>query len=315
MALPQFTFRDYGGGAIPSALAAPLTNTATSFTVANAASWQNIYGHALGAGNGGPFAGPFVVAVDYGTPNEEKILCSLVNLSTGVITVYTDGLGNTGRGYDGTTAVAHTVSGSSLSVPVWSAVEADEANRAVSETIGKITTLGDMLIGHDANEFDRLAIGANGYALTSNGTTASWNRLTSANLGSGAAAAGEVLASDGSGGVVWTAEPYGSDSGWINVLGGIGFTNGWGQFITTVSYRKIGNRVTLRGGIGDGTAATSAFTLPTGFCPAQDSRFACDNGATTSINSVTITAAGLVEPFTGGTGARAFLDGISFLTD
>lgn len=41
-----------------------------------------------------------------------------------------------------------------------------------------VTTAGDLIIGNGANSATRLAIGANNYVLTSNGTTASWSAAT-----------------------------------------------------------------------------------------------------------------------------------------
>jgi hypothetical protein len=40
--------------------------------------------------------------------------------------------------------------------------------------LSPITTTGDLIIGNGTNSATRLAIGANTYVLTSNGTTASW---------------------------------------------------------------------------------------------------------------------------------------------
>jgi hypothetical protein len=40
--------------------------------------------------------------------------------------------------------------------------------------LSPITSTGDLILGNGANSATRLAIGANGYVLTSNGTTASW---------------------------------------------------------------------------------------------------------------------------------------------
>ena len=40
--------------------------------------------------------------------------------------------------------------------------------------LSPITTTGDLIIGNVTNSATRLAIGANTYILTSNGTTASW---------------------------------------------------------------------------------------------------------------------------------------------
>lgn len=44
--------------------------------------------------------------------------------------------------------------------------------------LSPITTTGDLIIGNGSNSATRLAIGANGYVLTSDGTTASWAAST-----------------------------------------------------------------------------------------------------------------------------------------
>ena len=45
---------------------------------------------------------------------------------------------------------------------------------AAFNALSPITTAGDLILGNGANSATRLAIGTNGYVLTSNGTTASW---------------------------------------------------------------------------------------------------------------------------------------------
>jgi len=45
---------------------------------------------------------------------------------------------------------------------------------AAFNALSPITTTGDLILGNGTNSATRLAIGANGYVLTSNGTTASW---------------------------------------------------------------------------------------------------------------------------------------------
>jgi hypothetical protein len=55
------------------------------------------------------------------------------------------------------------------------------------------------------------------------------------------------------------------------------FTNGWTDFgggYQAMQYRKVGDVVELRGMIGSGTPGASAFTLPTGFRPPANIRFA-----------------------------------------
>lgn len=45
---------------------------------------------------------------------------------------------------------------------------------AAFNALSPITSTGDLILGNGTNSATRLAIGANGYVLTSNGTTASW---------------------------------------------------------------------------------------------------------------------------------------------
>jgi len=176
MAFPAYGYRDYGGGATPSGIVAALPNTYSTgqiFTIANGISWVNLNGNALGSGDGVSTQGPFVVAVDYGAANEEKILCSSIATTTGVVTVWTDGTNN-GRGYDGTTAQAHTIG--ALCTPVFSATEADEANNVAYEVLGQVTAAGDMLVGSGVKSLAKIAAGTASTVWTSNGAgaTPSW---------------------------------------------------------------------------------------------------------------------------------------------
>jgi len=77
----------------------------------------------------------FTIVVDNGLATEEKILCSDLSTTGNSITVWqaTDGSGMTGRGYDGTSNIEHAVSSSAVGLvfPIFSAIEAQEANNAV----------------------------------------------------------------------------------------------------------------------------------------------------------------------------------------
>lgn len=80
------------------------------------------------------------------------------------------------------------------------------------------------------------------------------------------------------------------------------FENGWvnvgAPYPNAGYYKDPFERVHLRGRIGTGVAATTAFTLPEGYRP---------NG-TIILGGVTITAAGLVQP----SASPSSLDGVSF---
>jgi hypothetical protein len=107
----------HSGAAPPTNLQSAITATAMSFALTSST------GYPTGSG------GPFVLDIDGGLPTEEKILCS--SLSGGTVTVATNG-----RGWDGTTPVAHSP-GTALAPNVsliFSAAEADDANAHIYDT-------------------------------------------------------------------------------------------------------------------------------------------------------------------------------------
>jgi hypothetical protein len=126
VALPHNVVRDYAGGVVQGVqLTAQIGSTDLSFTIANTTGWVNAAGNPLGT------AGPFSVVIDQGAASVEKICCTSVNLTSGLVTVYNVG-GTNGRGYDQTTPQAHVPGASPTGVqPCWTAVEAAEANAAV----------------------------------------------------------------------------------------------------------------------------------------------------------------------------------------
>jgi hypothetical protein len=144
MSVPLYQLRDYSGDGQPGLLVAEMGATDLSFNIGptQAQTWLNGAGANLGT------AGPFVLAMDAGTPTVEKILCSAVTPSTGLVTVWSSG-GSNGRGYDGTTAQGH-VAGTTLAALVgvvtlcWTAREAYEANELVSQILGAATEIGQM---------------------------------------------------------------------------------------------------------------------------------------------------------------------------
>ena len=75
--------------------------------------------------------------------------------------------------------LAITYSGTAL--PIANGGTGQTTASAAFNALSPITTAGDLILGNGTNTATRLAIGANGYVLTSDGTTASW----AANSGSG----------------------------------------------------------------------------------------------------------------------------------
>jgi len=102
------------------------------------------------------------MVIDPGLVTEEKVL---VGSRTG------SSLSSITRGVDGTTASSH--SAGATCYPVFTASDADEANLFAST----MTTRGDLLKMGAGPTVARLAIGASGYVLTSDGTDPAWAAL------------------------------------------------------------------------------------------------------------------------------------------
>jgi hypothetical protein len=106
--------------------------------------------------------GPFFMVIDPGLVTEEKVL---VGSRTG------SSLSSITRGVDGTTAASHAAGATCY--PVFTATDANEANEFTST----LTTRGDLLTLNSSADPARIAIGTNGYVLTSDGTDAAWAEL------------------------------------------------------------------------------------------------------------------------------------------
>ncbi len=165
MALPHNVARDYAGGVVQGVqITAAMGSTDLSFTIVSTTGWVNAAGNALGT------VGPFTVVIDQGSTTVEKILCSSVNLTSGLVTVYNSG-GTNGRGYDQTTAQAHVPGTTSGGVqPCWSAVEAAEANAAAVYGPGG----GGAIIGLTGNPAGRV-YASSGTAVTGGATAVTLN--------------------------------------------------------------------------------------------------------------------------------------------
>src|SRR3974390_2732568 len=99
MPAPQYVRRSYGGGADVASLVQSIGPTDIAFTIAPDTGWVEDDGSPLGT------VGPFSVVIDRFTPGVEKILCSSIDLATGLVNVFVDPVdGWTGRGYDRSTA-------------------------------------------------------------------------------------------------------------------------------------------------------------------------------------------------------------------
>ena len=150
------TRRQYKGAAAATTTTNALSVSDTSVTLTATTGWPSTA------------AVPFYVVIDPGTSSEEK--CS-ATISGSTLTLT--------RAQDDTTAAVHA-SGATI-YPVFTADEADEANLFAST----MTTRGDLLTMGAGPTVARIAIGTNGYVLTSNGTDAAWAAAAATGLTSG----------------------------------------------------------------------------------------------------------------------------------
>ena len=142
------TRRSYAGAAPACTLTSSITSGDTTASLTGTVTaWPTTAG------------GPFHMVIDPGLSTEEKIL--VASRSTGSLSSIT-------RGVDGTTAVSH--SAGATCYPVFTATDANDANELAST----MTTRGDLLTLNSSANPARIAIGTNGYVLTSDGTDAAW---------------------------------------------------------------------------------------------------------------------------------------------
>lgn len=168
-----YTRKSYVGGAPAAKLSGALNAGVLTMTLTNTtAAWS-------GLGGSGGTTLPFYLAIDPGLSTEEKVQVTStdINWASGTVSITII------RGQDGTTDQYHA--DQAVVAPVMTATDLDEANYAVSETVGKITAAGQILYSDGVNSLAALAAGTSGYFLKSAASGApSWGKV--GNLWSGA---------------------------------------------------------------------------------------------------------------------------------
>jgi hypothetical protein len=148
-----------------------------SFTTAGAAAWDanHSFSGLLDVANGGTgTATPAIVAGTNVTvtgtwPNQTVNASGTVTSVAATVPAF---LSIAGSPITTTGTLAITYSGTAL--PIANGGTGQTTASAAFNALSPVTSTGDLIIGNGTNSATRLAIGANGYVLTSDGTTASW---------------------------------------------------------------------------------------------------------------------------------------------
>lgn len=162
--------------------------------------------------------GKFVIVIDPGESTEEKILCQ--SRSSNQLTV-----GTGERGFDSTTDQAHA-SGATVR-HVFSATEADEANQAVGETLGTITTAEDLLVADAATSLKRLAVGTEDEVLVVSSSAVAWDQVQTAGIADAAVTAAKLAGAAISDSVAFEVETDSNTDPITNATEVLGTTGSW----------------------------------------------------------------------------------------
>jgi hypothetical protein len=116
--------------------------------------------------------------------------------------VTTISFGSTGLTPSTATSGAVTVAGT---LAIGSGGTGQTTAGAAFNALSPITTTGDLILGNGTNSATRLGIGANGYLLTSNGTTASWQAAPAGGVTTFSAGTTGLTPSSATGGAITLA--------------------------------------------------------------------------------------------------------------
>lgn len=139
-----------------------------------------------GSGDNVLSTNPVLTTPNLGTPSAVNLTnATALPLTTGVSGVLPTANGGTNLSAFTSGGAVYATSTSALTtgtLPITAGGTGQTTAGAAFNALSPITTTGDLIIGNGTNSATRLAIGANNYILTSNGTTASWQAAPAAGV-------------------------------------------------------------------------------------------------------------------------------------
>jgi len=217
------------------------------------------------------------------------------------------------------------VLGNIAAVPIANGGTGQTTASAGFNALSPITSTGDLIIGNGSNSATRLAIGSNGYVLTSNGTTATWAASTGGVTSFSAGTTGFTPNSATTGAITLSGTLSAANGGTgvnngtstITIAGNVTHAGAFTQTFTATGNTSVtlptsGTLVntavtTLSSLVSIGTVTTgvwNATTIATGYGGTGLTTFTAANNAIYSTSSSALTA-GTLPVAAGGTGSSS----------
>ena len=180
--------RKYSTTSVATTLAATISSSATTVTVAAGTGSALMGGVSLAAGN----VDQFLVAIDVDTQNEEIV--AVTDISGDTLTIVRAQAGSTNISHTAGASVKHVFTGDDAT---FFTAGVATANAAIPKST--VTTKGDIIAATASATVTRVAAGTNGYILTADSTEAAGIKWAAAasQIPSQAGNAGEYLKTDG----------------------------------------------------------------------------------------------------------------------
>ena len=205
-----------------------------------------------------------------------------LSLGTTVITGGTWNGGTIATGYGGTGLTSFTsggalyaTSGSALTsgtLPITAGGTGQTTASAAFNALSPITTAGDLIIGNGTNSATRLAIGANNYVLTSNGTTATW----------AAASSGVTVTNDTSTATALYPTFTSATSGSIS---GVSVTSSKFTFVPSTGSLTAPQTVASNGLVVNSNTVSASYSIPSGSSATSAGPMTVASGVTVTVPS------------------------------